>query len=215
MNSFLVPGLSGGALFDSATYQAIPNRFKIKLVHGVSVVFASGTNKPTPITGKEYVEADGVWTRTPDLWVGVSWADCVPILFRRRDGQAVGAVHAGWRGTYDQIAVAFCSSLRAAGEDLREWQAWIGPSIRKCCYEVSADLISNFSTRFPKLVSSGDTKIDLALINSAQLVDAGISDVVVEAPCTCCTRDPSGFKFYSYRRDKTTVRQYAAIRIIK
>lgn len=99
--------------------------------------------------GQGYLEEsaesfDGYVTDEIMLPVGVKTADCVPILFAFvREGKtlAVGAVHAGWRGTVGRICERCVDMLSSEyGAEKKEIFAAIGPSIRSCCYEVGEDL---------------------------------------------------------------------------
>jgi YfiH family protein len=86
-------------------------------------------------------EADALVTAETDLCLSVAVADCVPVaLVGERE---VGMVHSGWRGTLSGISGKAAQSLAGA-----RVQAYIGPSIRRCCYEVSAELASEFAARF-------------------------------------------------------------------
>src|SRR5271170_1144397 len=71
---------------------------RCRQVHGDSVVLIGG------VTPEDFraTEADGLLT-TEARTVGVMTADCIPALFSARDGRAVAAVHAGWRGLHKGI----------------------------------------------------------------------------------------------------------------
>jgi len=93
-------------------------------------------------------EADALVTQQTDLCLSVAVADCVPIaLIGRRE---VGMVHSGWRGTL--AGVSGKAARRLGGSAAR---AYIGPSIRRCCYEVSEDLARAFARSFGEEVVSG------------------------------------------------------------
>ncbi|MBV8207750.1 MAG: peptidoglycan editing factor PgeF [Acidobacteria bacterium] len=92
---------------------------------------------------------DGLITAVAGLALKIRTADCVPLLIAASDGRAVGAFHAGWRGTLARIAEkavgAFRQRLDIAPEEL---VAAIGPCIHSCCYEVSAEMRDHFSSQF-------------------------------------------------------------------
>ena len=155
--------------------------------------------------------ADGYITDKSGITLGVKTADCVPILFEAEvDGSivAVGAVHAGWRGTLAGIAPKcaklLCDSFGASPDHIR---AAIGPSIRKCCYEVGVELfdaaqegigeslIRKYIT--PKIDSAQKFWCDLVGINRELLIKAGLlcENIDVVEECTCCHPE----KFYSHR----------------
>jgi len=195
------------------------SRARIHLVHGKEIVLVTES-------GKAYGQADGAITSVPGVWLSVSFADCVPILLARMDGKKVAALHAGWRGTIQEIASNFCRTLKNTGDDPAQWQAWIGPSIRECCYEVGTEVYESFQKRF--LLQPNKNRLDLATLNERLLREGGIQEVQLHAPCTCCTVDstsvdstnphqetnPQNFTYFSYRRDKTKSRQWAAIQVV-
>jgi polyphenol oxidase len=180
--------------------RSMDDRFKLKLVHRNQIIHAK--NMVT-----EFIEADGAWTDQKQILLAVSWADCVPILLARADGTKVAAIHAGWRGTAAKICYKMAENLTTKGESLSQWLALIGPSIRNCCYQVGAAVAQNFGIDAPT--------IDLATINLEQLKTMGFGTVEIDSPCTFCSENSANNKqFLSYRRDHTSARQWATIRMI-
>ena len=93
---------------------------------------------------------DGLITDRAGLLLGIRVADCVPVFLVDRKKRAVAAVHAGWRGALSRVVE------KAAGEMWRMFNsrpesllAAVGPSIRKCCYEVGQEVVDAFSGAFP------------------------------------------------------------------
>ena len=66
-------------------------------------------------------EADGFYTRQPGILLSVLTADCLPVLFSRRDGGAIAAVHAGWRGLLDGILEQMAARIRQDGDTADGW----------------------------------------------------------------------------------------------
>ncbi len=161
----------------------------VKQIHSDRIVVANGA---TGLLG----EADSLIASTPGRYVGVRTADCIPILIADERVKAVGAVHAGWRGTAETIAakavVAMRKNFGSRPEDLI---AAIGPGICGACYEVGPEVAERFVAWLPP----GKT-LDLAEANRRQLIEAGVPGgrVITGAPCTAC--HPS--EFYSWRRDR-------------
>ena len=132
-------------------------------------------------------KADALVTAKPDLCLSVAVADCVPVaLVGERE---VGMVHSGWRGTLAGVSGKTAHSL---GEG--RVQAYIGPSIRRCCYEVSYGLAAEFAAVFGDEVISGRhlslqdaIRVDL-LRAGAEVNDLGL--------CSGCRPD----LFYSHRK---------------
>ena len=153
------------------------------------------------------LEADAIITNQTDLMIGVTVADCLPLLLFDPVKQVVASVHAGWQGTAASIAAkaaqAMISLFDCKATDI---VAAIGPSIKACCYEVDQPVKDSFddckSSPWDCIAESSSTgkwKLDLALANRMQLEDCGILSANIEATdhCTCCQKD----LYFSYRRD--------------
>ncbi|MBC7385451.1 MAG: polyphenol oxidase family protein [Cryobacterium sp.] len=177
-------------------------------VHGVGI---ANVVRKSQLCG----DVDALTTKTTNP-IAVVTADCVPILFARKDGAMVAAVHAGWRGTKAKIVEKLAENLTAQGENLKDWVAAIGPSIGKCCYEVSEALIEDFIKTFPEiepdLISPAFRKLDLAAVNAHELHRLGFGAVDMLDICTYCTIDPKkGAVLHSYRREGSGTRQWSMI----
>jgi YfiH family protein len=179
-----------------------------KQVHGVAVVEVTHSQQ-------ECGEVDALWTRQKNLPVAVVTADCVPILLYRKDAQAVGVIHAGWRGTVARIADHFFKALPTELANPRDWCAKLGPSIHGCCYEVSAELIEQFVLEFTKLsrkeIEPAPRKLDLVAINVGQLRDLGVSEMEIHPDCTFCAKNGENARYFSYRRGDRKSRMYSSI----
>jgi YfiH family protein len=132
-------------------------------------------------------EADALVTAETELCLSVAVADCVPVaLVGERE---VGMVHSGWRGTLSGVSGKAAHSL---GGDLM--QAYIGPSIRRCCYEVSAELAARFAARFGDEVVSGRyLSLQDAIRVDLERAGVGVNDLGL---CSGCRPD----LFYSHRK---------------
>ena len=158
-------------------------------------------------------EGDGLITDRIGLGIGIRTADCVPILLLDSETRALGAVHAGWRGTAAGIAGGAVQRLAAVyGSQPKNLYAAIGPAIRVCCYQVSEDVALRFSS-MPGATQPdgpGKFKLDLAAANRAQMEAAGLpgSHIFDSRLCTSCLN----VLFHSYRRDRAeTGRMVASI----
>ena len=115
---------------------------------------------------------------------------------RRR---AVGAFHAGWRGTAGRIVASGIERLvREFGADPSAMLAFVGPAAGGCCYEVGDEVAEKLPARFVDR-SAGRPKADLKAANAAQLEESGIppSHIEVHPGCTIM----GAALFHSYRRD--------------
>jgi polyphenol oxidase len=151
-------------------------------------------------------EADALITTAPELWISIRTADCLPILLADPEARIVAAVHAGWRGTVEQIAAETVQQMVELGAHLSSIRAAIGPGIGLCCFEVGPEVSPHFG-------AEGKTCVDLAEANERQLLDSGLDldNIWISKQCTKCNPD----LFHSYRRDAESAgRMVSAIRII-
>jgi YfiH family protein len=154
-------------------------------------------------------EADAVVSVRAGLPIAVVTADCVPVLVASRQGAAVAAIHAGWRGLAAGVVEAGVAALwRAGAGPVAEFAAAIGPHAGPCCYEVDAPVLEALSARFAGDLSralrpsprAGRAMLDLAAVTAVALERAGLAPRAVgraAALCTVC--DP--VRFHSHRRD--------------
>ncbi|MCX6622651.1 MAG: polyphenol oxidase family protein, partial [Acidobacteria bacterium] len=138
--------------------------------------------------------------------VAIRTADCVPILLVDPEHRAVGAIHAGWRGTVADVAGAAISAMTSAfGTEVRHVWAAIGPAIGRCCFEVGPEVAMQFQQLFPERMDlSEKTKLDLVAGNYRRLVAAGVPAAQISSapPCTFCTPG----QFHSWRREQSAGR---------
>lgn len=92
---------------------------------------------------------DGLLTDTPELLLAVQTADCLPVILVDTKKHAVGAFHAGWRGTLKRIVEKGVGEMRRwFGALPRDIRAAIGPGIHRCCYEVGDEVRAKFESQF-------------------------------------------------------------------
>lgn len=145
-------------------------------------------------------EADALVSRERGLALTVTVADCVPVVLVGEEQVAI--VHSGWRGTLAGISGKTVRSMRS-----RPRLAYIGPCIRRCCYEVSPGLAGRFAEKFGEEVVTG-RMLSLPEAIRRDLEDAGVEDVYDLGVCTGCTPD----LFFSNRKEKPkTGRNLAAV----
>lgn len=135
---------------------------------------------------------DAVATSLRRLCIGVSTADCIPLLFFDPWNDVVAAVHAGWRGTCAGIAVSSLRALTARyGTHPGELRVVIGPGISREAFEVGDEVCEAFrDAAFPMHRIArrigGKWHIDLPLANILALIDAGVRREAVYS-CGVCT----------------------------
>ncbi|HEU5231322.1 MAG TPA: peptidoglycan editing factor PgeF [Terriglobales bacterium] len=98
---------------------------------------------------KSALRGDGIISSHSDVLLAIQVADCVPVLVADAQRRAVGAFHAGWRGTVKRIVERGVGSMRAVfGCDPENLYAAIGPCIHACCYAVGDEVIDEFTSQF-------------------------------------------------------------------
>ena len=146
---------------------------------------------------------DAVMTNVPKLCIGVSTADCIPILLFDPVHRAVSAVHAGWRGTVLRIVEKAVEAMHESyGSETADLQAVIGPGISLDSFEVGDEVYEQFQTAGFEMgtISRRDEKwhINLPECNRLQLVESGVlsSHIQMTDICTFQACD----RFFSARR---------------
>lgn len=165
----------------------------------------------------ETLYGDAVVSGTYGLPISVFTADCTPVLLHDPVTGAVGAVHAGWRGTVAHVVQEAVRTMQhrygARPENLR---AAIGPAIGPCCFEVGHEVVEAARQSpwagWEEAVVAKEPRphFDLFAANEAQLREAGLpaGQIFNSRLCTSCRED----WFYSWRRDQgRTGRLQAAI----
>ncbi len=151
---------------------------------------------------RDYPECDGLVTNTPGLALMIYTADCTPLLFHDPVTGAIGAAHAGWRGTAAAIGAktvaAMVEHFGCRPEDIR---AAIGPNIGFCHFETDSDVPQAMLAAFgpeaePFIRSVGDKYyLDLKQINALSLRRAGLRHIEISEECTVC----QCHRFWSHR----------------
>jgi polyphenol oxidase len=175
-----------------------PERFLTAYqIHSPDVVVAE-----TPWTSNTRPRADAIVTQVPGLAIGVSTADCGPVLFADPEARIIGASHSGWRGAVAGVLEATVAAMERLGAERGRIVAAIGPTISQRNYEVGNDLLEQFTkvdadnARFFSPGRPGHAQFDLPGFIAARLGRAGIAQVEDLAACTYA--DPG--LFYSFRR---------------
>lgn len=166
-------------------------------VHSADVAIAT---KPWPIDARP--RADASVTRIPGLALGVTAADCGPILFADPAAGIIGAAHAGWKGAIGGVIEATVAAMRSLGAEPARMIAAIGPLIRQPSYEVGPDFVASFTAvdevnerYFIPSTREGHAMFDLAGFICGQLEAAGVGQIDDTGIDTY-----PGDDFYSYRR---------------
>ena len=185
----------------------------LKLVHGRDVLRLTAATGDRPPTA-----ADAAWTTERGLACTVTAADCLPVFFAARDGRAVAAAHAGWRGLAAGVLEATLQALeQGAGVAASDVLAWLGPCIGPRQFEVGGDVLRAFGAtpgnaglRFvaaQRRDGSDGWHADLAGLARDRLRAAGVCEIGAAGACTV----ENGARFFSFRRSRVTGRMAAAI----
>jgi polyphenol oxidase len=147
-----------------------------------------------------YPACDALITDRTDIALGISIADCTPILIVDVQRNAIAAVHAGWRGTVAEIAcTAVAKMIGEYGCDPSAMRAFIGPCAGVCCYVVGEDVASHFAEHCLTREGTG-VRVDLKEANRAQLLAAGVRSENIEVSPLCTITESD--LLHSYRRDR-------------
>ena len=146
---------------------------------------------------------DAVMTDVPQLCIGVSTADCIPVLLYDSTHRAVSAVHAGWRGAVLRIVQKAVETMRDTyGTAPADLQAVIGPGISLDSFEVGDEVYNQFlSAGFDmQPISRRDAKwhIDLPMCNRLQLMEAGVPADHIQMTNICTYQQYD--RYFSARR---------------
>ena len=164
-------------------------------------------------------ERDGLITDEPGVALTVFSADCTPILLYDPVRNAVGAVHAGWRGTAAGI-VKNCveAMVREFGCEPENLRAAIGPCIGPCCFETHRDvpdaMLSSLGSDADCAIQddgNGKYHVDLKRLNVLWLQRAGVPSIDICPDCTACQPE----RFWSHRRVGDRRGSLAAIILLK
>jgi YfiH family protein len=184
----------------------------LRQVHGTRVLRLDAATPDHPAE-----PADAAWTTEPGIACTVQVADCLPVLLAARDGRAVAAAHAGWRGLAAGVLEATVEALRD-GAGAADLVAWLGPCIGPAAFEVGAEVLPAFGHEAvardqpafrwaPRPDGSPRWRADLVALARERLTSAGVHAVAAHGGCTVA--DASGF--FSFRRDGVTGRLAAAV----
>lgn len=157
-------------------------------VHSATVVRAARED-----AWRECDACDALWSSEKGVTIAVKVADCLPVALIDAEHGVIVNVHSGWRGAVQRITAA---ALDASPINLRTTRAYLGPSIRACCFEVGEEVATRFEERFVDR-SHAKPHVDLIAFTIDVLHSRGITDISDSELCTRC----EGSVFHSYRRD--------------
>lgn len=166
-------------------------------VHSPDVIVAD-----EPWTRETRPRVDAIVTRVSGLAIGVSTADCGPVLLADAEARIIGAAHAGWKGALGGVVENTLAAMEGLGANRGRIVAALGPMIRQPSYEVGPEFVDRFCAAdaenarfFAPSPREGHALFDLAAYVAERLRRAGVE--AVEDIGVCTYTDP---RFFSYRR---------------
>jgi hypothetical protein len=162
------------------------------------------TTLPSPL------EYDALVTNSPNIFLAILTADCVPVFVVDQKRKVIAAIHAGRHGTALHITTKVLKKMSSEfGCSSRDLLITLGPSIGVCCYEIDEKTFRPEWKPFSTPREGGKWMVDLARINIAQMKEEGIEEEQISwiNLCTCCGSD----LLFSYRKEGRTGRQLSFI----
>ena len=192
--------LNGGPGSEDAPANVAENRARMASTLGVRpdcFLTAYQIHSPDVVTierpwsAQERPRADAIVTRAPGLAIGVTTADCGPVLLADQQAGVIGAAHAGWRGAATGILEATIAAMERCGADRARMVAAIGPTIRQPNYEVGPEFVARFTAEdganarfFQPSPRPDHALFDLPGYIAARLARAGVARVEDLGHCT-------------------------------
>jgi YfiH family protein len=212
VSSGIYDSLNGGVGSNDDSEHVRENRARMAAAIGVvpqNFLTAYQVHSPDVVTveapwpADQRPRADALVTRVPGIGIGVSTADCGPLLFADADAGVIGAAHAGWRGALHGVIEATLTAMQALGAQLPRIRVALGPLIRQDDYEVGPEFIASFLSDdpgnmrfFEPAERSGHAMFDLPGYIASRIERAGAGGFEDLELSTYA--DP--VRFYSYRR---------------
>ncbi|HEY9551490.1 MAG TPA: peptidoglycan editing factor PgeF [Prevotella sp.] len=174
-------------------------------VHGIDLLPIAPEYFTLPLSVRQMLTEgmDGVMTAVPGVCIGISTADCIPVLLYDTEHRAACAVHAGWRGTVARIVQKAVADMRSSfGTSPSALKAIIGPGISLEHFEVGNEVYDAFAKagfEMEKIASRREKwHLDLPLCNQLQLQQMGLDtpNIYVSNICTYAHAD----QYFSARR---------------
>ena len=160
---------------------------------------------------------DALYSQTPHTALGIKVADCLPVTIIDPAHSVIANIHSGWRGAAQNITSKTIDTLeRETAFDAAQSRAWLGPSIRVCCFEVGEEVATQFDERFVVRQDAKDASrshkkphVDIPAFTIDVLRTRGFAvDAITDTQlCTRC----EGSIFHSYRRGANGGRNLAIV----
>src|SRR5262245_5264824 len=167
-------------------------------IHSADVIEVT---KPWPLDARPTVDA--MVTTQPGVALGISTADCAPVLLADPVAGVIGAAHAGWRGAVNGVVEAVVRRMVERGAEPARMCAAVGPCIARASYEVGPEFPQPFLQQDPENRRffkpgrrAGHFMFDLPGYVVSRRRNLGIGEAAAVNRDTCAEAD----MFFSYRR---------------
>lgn len=178
-------------------------------VHSSKVVIAREARR----VGEPHVQADGIVTDQDDVAILMLFADCVPILFYDPKKNIAACAHAGWQGTFKQVAAQTVKTMSETySSEPQDILACVGPSICQDHYQVGEEVVAAADSLFDRhegviRKSNGHCYANLQRANQLILERAGVRMVEQANICTACNTED----WFSHRAEKGRSGRFGAV----
>lgn len=185
------------ALFHEAFGVPAGRLVTVNQVHGKEVLIVEGAPPVEP------VDADAIITNEKNIAIGMTTADCQPILLFDPANMAIGAVHAGWKGTTNGVVIETARKMADKyGTRPEDLIASLGPCIGPCCYKVGWNVLDEYMAKQKEadcFHEKEGLRMDINCANATQLQRIGLKleNISNNTVCTSCSSDI----FFSYRKE--------------
>ena len=149
---------------------------------------------------RECDSCDALWSDERGSALGIKVADCLPITMIDPTSAAIANIHSGWRGALQGITAKSIDTIeKDTAFRADRAQAWLGPSIRVCCFEVGEEVAVEFDAKYVDRQRGPKPHVDLIAMTADILADRGFARDAIHDSALCTRCD--GSIFHSYRRD--------------
>lgn len=148
-------------------------------------------------------KADAMVSAASGVALGISTADCGPILFVDSEARVIGAAHSGWKGAFTGVVASTVTAMEKLGARRERILAVLGPTISAKAYEVGPEFVERFKAEnatyarfFTASERPAHAMFDLPAFIGLRAQEAGIGRFVDLGLCTYGDEQ----RFFSYRR---------------
>jgi hypothetical protein len=190
--------------------------FFLDQVHGVdAVVIGDDYTISNPLNLLD-AKGDVLLTSRPGIGIGVLTADCLPVVLFDPKSHSIALAHAGWKGSVRSVVRRAAKMMKSRFKTkIENLVAYLGPSAKSCCYEISNDFAIKLRGVSASCVTSRDKKLffDLPELNASQLVKLGLKEeniISEHNDCTICNHH-----YCSYRRSGHGAGRQATVVVLR